>query len=125
MIHFCPNCFDTDGTMDSKCKVQGGRTDRQHFYVALWSVHIYFFCEKACFKILEKVDTIGFLATDHFPYLLKPFFKAALIRCFFLVFPVSRQSFFGNLIHTLGPDLYLYPFTLRAHHGGVKCFIAV
>ena len=65
MIHFCTNTFDSNGTMNSKCKVKRSGADRQHFYITFWRIHINFFCKETGFKILQKInaESVSWLLT--------------------------------------------------------------
>src|SRR5688572_6677595 len=105
MVYFGTYCFYTYGAVDGKCKVECCGTNRQHLDIAFGCVHIDLFSKETRFEILEKVDAISFLVGYYFAYLLKPFIKAAFIRCSFLVFPMRRKSFFSNFIHA--PGAYL------------------
>ncbi len=125
VIHFGANGFYSDGTMDGKSKIQRCGSDGQHFYIALGRIDINFFCQETGFKILQEIDRICFLIGDHFPDLLEPFVKPAFVGGSFFVFPVSGQSFFRDLIHPAGTDLYFHPFPLRAHYRSMKSLIPI
>ncbi len=125
VVDLCPDAFTTDGGMHSKCKIQRRSADGQHLYIALGRVHINFFCQERGFKILQKIDGIGILAAKCFPYLVKPFVKAAFICRSFFVFPMRCQPFLRDFVHPFCTDLHLNPFTLWPHHRCMERFIPV
>src|SRR5438876_6847805 len=105
MIHLSSNRFYADCTVNTKSKIKRSRTNRQHLYITFGCIYINFFSEKTGFKILEKINTVRFLITYHFTYLLKPFVKATLIRSVFFIFQMCGQSFLSNFIYEFGKYL--------------------
>ena len=55
----------------------------------------------------------------------QPFIQLAVIRLACLVFPVSRVSPFGYLVHAVGTDLHLDPLSVGRHDCHMQRFVAV
>ncbi len=66
--------------------------------------------EQVHFEIIQEIQGIGLGIAQHLPYFHDPLVKTIVIDFDSLVFPVCRESFFRDLIHSLGADL-----NLRAH----------
>src|SRR5450432_2094600 len=125
MIHFGTNTLFSDFTMYGKSKIQCSGPEREHFYITFWCVYINILCKKTGFKILEKIDGVVVFHRQYFTYLLEPFIKTAFITSTFLVFPMRRETFFCDLVHALGANLYFHPFPLRSHYSGMQGLVSI
>ena len=125
VVDFGTYTFGTNNTVNAKSKIKCRTTDRQHFYIPFWCIHINLFRQKTHLKVLQKIYAIGILIREHFSYLSKPFIKPVFISSSFFVFIVSSQPFLSYFIHSLASYLHFYPFALRPHHSSVQCFVSV
>ena len=124
VIDFGPYALVSDIRMDFISKIEGRGTGRQYFQITVGCKDIYLFAEKVEFKVIHKIQGIGFRILQQLPDFLQPIVQCAFAASF-LVFPVGGKTFFRDLVHPFGTYLHLYPSALGAHDGGMQRFIAI
>ncbi|MNY16876.1 hypothetical protein D3C86_1501670 [compost metagenome] len=124
MIYFGPDTFCANIGMDLEGKVERCSAKRQLEQGTLRGKNEDLVRKEVHFKIIQKVERIGFRVVQHFPHFHDPLVQTIVVTRFF-IFPVCCKTFFCNFIHPLGTDLYFYPLPFWPHHCSVQGFISV
>ena len=125
-VILCTYAFITDVRVDLKCEVQRCRTCRQFDHVPVWCKYEYLAGEQIHLQgFHEFLRIIGILLP--FQSLTQPgqvhFFLVGSDPL--LVFPVSCNTVFCDLMHLICSDLDLERLAVVAHHSGMKRLIHV
>ena len=77
---------------------------------------------------VKELESVHVRADQNLFHLGQPLVHLAVILAqiaFLLICPMGGDSLLGYIIHPLGTDLYLDPYSLVAHQGAVESLIAV
>ena len=78
------------------------------------------------FQRIEKVNRTWLGIVENIFDRAQPDIQFRLFVAFtYLVFPVSRKTFLGDLVHAARTDLHLNPVAVRPHHSEMKSLVAV
>ena len=106
-----------------------GRTSRRHsLYLTLGRENKYLGSEQVQLYGIEEIHGIGLRVVENLLYRAQPIVQFAVVLGYFLallVLPVGGKALLGNLVHTVGADLHLYPPSLLAHQRYVQGLVAV
>ena len=108
-------------------KVQNACSNRKIDALALWSKDNNSVGNHVQLEVIDKIDSRRGIVIQQFSDLREPIIKIFVQFTFLdlLIFVVSRQSLFCNLVHSLTSYLNLDPLSLFAHHSAVKSLITI
>ena len=98
--------------MDVVGEVEHRGTFREVQQVALRGEHINLVFLQVGGKLVHQLQVV--VAFQGGTDVGKPFVNASFSLLDALVAPVCSQSVFGDIVHSFGSDLHLYPFFLRS-----------
>ena len=116
--------------VDGKGEVEGCTAGGHCLDFALGGEHEDLGGEEVQLDSVEEVHRIGLRVVEDILDGTQPLVELVLVLRILalytvLVFPVGSKTLFGHLVHTVGTNLYLDPFTLFRHQRDVQRLIAV